>query len=289
MKNSLTGSFARKERVAAFTLIEMLAVISIMVIIASFLAPTVGTILRGKEITRAASDISAMMDVARTEAMSKNTYVWLGFKSTTLNGGPTSPLEPGIISKPTSYQLQVAAVRSSDGTPNLTVTGSTAGISLPNYTAFTRVLRFDNIELDNGASLTSKVKDLLPGKNSPPIPAVSDVKIPAVVSKVAGASPNVPQNSDKQGGFRIPQKAGAVAATDTTTIQFFRIILFTPQGEAMIFDDKHFKAGTMPGYTQQILVGLRRTVSGNQIPNTTDSAAIVLFGGTGQNRIYRLQ
>jgi hypothetical protein len=40
---------------------------------------------------------------------------------------------------------------------------------------------------------------------------------------------------------------------------------------------------------EKIYVGCSRTIDGHQITTNPDVFAIVLFGGTGQNRIFRLQ
>jgi uncharacterized protein (TIGR02596 family) len=56
----------------AFTLVELLVVVSIMVIIAGLVAPAANTMLRGSQITQSADAIMAQLSSARQTAMTAN-------------------------------------------------------------------------------------------------------------------------------------------------------------------------------------------------------------------------
>ena len=247
----------RKPRLAAFTLIEMLAVIAIMAIIATMLAPAVGAILRGKEIARAANDIAGAIELARSEAMSKNTYVRIAFENAVVNG---------------NWQLQVGAVRSLDGT--LANTGSS------NFRPVMKLQKFDHVALVNFSNIqkdiqkgNSGVDEMLTSAAANGAPAIADDPIFAVKNVIF---PGLTINNQ------------------------YQALLITPQGEAI--------SPAAPGtFLTQVLIGFRRTVGAPKtttgVPTTQqgselsacllltdpDKVALVLYGGTGHTRLFRLQ
>ncbi len=65
-------------RTAAFTLVELMIVISIMMLLMSFAAPTMSGILKGKKTDQAIAALTAVFENARMEAVVQNTYLWVG-------------------------------------------------------------------------------------------------------------------------------------------------------------------------------------------------------------------
>jgi Tfp pilus assembly protein FimT len=66
---------ARKSALG-FTLIEMLAVVGLMLLLLSLTLP----VIRGSSnVTKAAWELSGLIEQARAHAMAQNTYVWIGF------------------------------------------------------------------------------------------------------------------------------------------------------------------------------------------------------------------
>ncbi|MFZ4779042.1 MAG: pilus assembly FimT family protein [Terrimicrobiaceae bacterium] len=86
---------------AAFSLIELLVVIAIIGILAAFAAPALPSLLGAKGISRAVEDTSGILELARSEAMARRTYVWVAFLNTNAFG---------------SSELRIGAVASLDGT-----------------------------------------------------------------------------------------------------------------------------------------------------------------------------
>ena len=76
---------------SGFTLVELMIVISIMMLLMSFAAPTMSGILKGKKTDQAISAISAVLENARMEAVVQNTYIWVGFLNKKSSGTPAPP------------------------------------------------------------------------------------------------------------------------------------------------------------------------------------------------------
>jgi type II secretory pathway pseudopilin PulG len=93
---------AQRERVSAFTLLELLIVVGIIGLLLALLAPAFTTIKSGTDVTSAAYTMQGVLDAARTYAKANNTYTWVGFA--------------GSIGGTTTGEVQIAVVASKDGT-----------------------------------------------------------------------------------------------------------------------------------------------------------------------------
>ncbi len=100
-------SLSQRERASAFTLLELLIVIGIIVILMVLIVPAFTTIKSGTDVTSAAYTIKGVLDTARTYAKANNTYTWVGFAGSI---GPNTP--PDLI----TGQVKMAIVASKDGT-----------------------------------------------------------------------------------------------------------------------------------------------------------------------------
>ena len=78
-------------RAAAFTLVELMIVISIMILLMSFAAPTMSGILKGKKTDQAIAALTAVFENARMEAVVQNTYLWVGLMNRKSSGTPPTP------------------------------------------------------------------------------------------------------------------------------------------------------------------------------------------------------
>src|SRR6266481_3122608 len=72
-------STPQRERASAFTLLELLIVVSIIGLLLVLIAPAFTTIKGGTDVTSAAYTIKGALDTARTYAKANNTYTWVGF------------------------------------------------------------------------------------------------------------------------------------------------------------------------------------------------------------------
>ena len=255
---------ARSRRPPAFTLIELLAVIAIMIVIGSLIAPAVTAILRGGMMTRATNDFTGILESARTEAMAKNTYVWLGFQNALVTDSSTKK-------NPLYWQLRVGVVRSKDGS---------ASLSSSNYTSSGNVFRYDNVAIvDTSGTLAM----------SPTSPALSKMK-------AAMGTLNLP-------GVSGTACASTTTFTNSGTT-FGHMVVFTPQGEAIAGSAMSSGNPTTKGvvnaatpFVDQFVVGFRKTAGAGDgksvktafLPDATDidEAAVVFSGGSGQTQTFR--
>lgn len=90
-------------RSTGFSLVELLVVIAIVGILGVVSGPMISSIGGGRNSERMGGEILTCLELARSEAMAKNTFVWVGF---------TNSLDSG------SRVLRVAVVASKDGTTN---------------------------------------------------------------------------------------------------------------------------------------------------------------------------
>lgn len=87
----------------AFSLIELLVVLNIIAYLVWFTAPALFSILTGQGVSEAAYDVSAAVEQARNEAVTRNTYVWLAMQEEVRDG---------------NLGLRIGAVRSKNGKAN---------------------------------------------------------------------------------------------------------------------------------------------------------------------------
>ena len=73
---------------SAFTLTELLVVIGIIALIAVVSVPAYNAFNQSQSLTRGASDLSLLLEYARTEAVARQTYVWVGAEKIDLSGRP---------------------------------------------------------------------------------------------------------------------------------------------------------------------------------------------------------
>lgn len=92
---------------SAFSLIELLVVIAIVGLLASFAIPAFNSIGQARGVTEAAYQLAAAVELSRSEAISRQTFVWLGLQQQTNSG---------------NLDLRIGMVYSKDGTPNTNAT-----------------------------------------------------------------------------------------------------------------------------------------------------------------------
>ena len=72
------SSAQRRFSSGAFTLVELVIVLGIVLLMLGFAAPSVVGILKGKRVEQALAAISDVLERSRMEAMSQNSYIWAG-------------------------------------------------------------------------------------------------------------------------------------------------------------------------------------------------------------------
>jgi prepilin-type N-terminal cleavage/methylation domain-containing protein len=132
-----------------FTLVELLVVIGIMLILLSASIPAVQNLGVSRGIGTAASQISSALELAKSTAVSRNTYVWVGFATVTNTSG--------------NLETCVGIKMSKDGSS----TSSTA-----NLTEVSKLTAIENVALAGPTEIPTALKDKLP--SDPTSPDFSD-------------------------------------------------------------------------------------------------------------------
>src|SRR5206468_137891 len=124
----------QRERVSAFTLLELLIVMGIIGLLMVLIVPAFTTIKGGTDVTSAASTITGVLDTARTYAKANNTYTWVGF------AGSIGPNQQQYV----TGQVRVAIVASKDGTNLWSANNSLPAASL---IPVGKMMTLDNIHI----------------------------------------------------------------------------------------------------------------------------------------------
>src|SRR5438094_790665 len=80
----------------AFSLVELLVVIGIMVLLAALMAPAFTSIKFAGDVTSGSYIVKGVLEQARTYAMTNNTYTWVGFFEEDASQSSTNPATVGI-------------------------------------------------------------------------------------------------------------------------------------------------------------------------------------------------
>jgi prepilin-type N-terminal cleavage/methylation domain-containing protein len=137
----------------AFTLVEMLAVMAIIVIVLGFAGPAVNSIRGANDFSVNIGTITGFLEQARAYAVANNTYVYVGIGE--FDAGQSASASPQVAG---NGRLVTCAVATRDGTrgydvnnPQWTQYYSTSNGSLPpivtNLTAIDKLHVYDNIQL----------------------------------------------------------------------------------------------------------------------------------------------
>lgn len=126
-------------RARGFTLVELLIVIAILGILMAVVAPSLPSLLGAKAIGKAANEVAAVLERARAEAMSRRTYIYVGFLNSTNAAG--------------NSELRIGAAASLDGTSSTTAT---------NLRALTRVNPMENMQMTDLGGLPQSVQSKAP-------------------------------------------------------------------------------------------------------------------------------
>lgn len=124
---------------AGFTLIELLAVIAIIAVMAVLTVPAMRRVNEGQRMGKTVADLTALLEYARTEAMARSTYVWVGFNNRTNTSG--------------NAELAAIVFASRDGTATVTGTGTL-------IEPLSKMSRFEGIQLTDKDQLCQEVRDL---------------------------------------------------------------------------------------------------------------------------------
>jgi prepilin-type N-terminal cleavage/methylation domain-containing protein len=232
-----------------FSLIELLIVMAIMGILLVVTIPSVSSIGGSENLTKAAGDISTILEGARAYAMSHNTYVYVGVFEANNVPGTTTLQTSG------TGRIFVATAASSDGSKGYSSSSSWAPANL---LGVNRMQHFENVHMAS----VSQVSGFLTNMDSN---ANNDLDL----STVTAATPFSGTN------------AGMTAKANPVD-KFSNVIQFSPDGSANIITS----LSSTPNIPSYIQIGLV-PAHGNQAASATNCAGIQIDGITGNVRVFR--
>ena len=132
-------------RVCGFTLLEMLVVMGIMGLLLWITVPAIHSFSSAKALTRSAADIQAILAQARTQAMLRDSYVFVGFYES--DGSLSESVRPAPAGTGRIW-VGVAAIK--DGSQGYNLTNA-ALWNASNLTPVGKLRFFDNLHLATNA------------------------------------------------------------------------------------------------------------------------------------------
>ena len=132
---------------SAFTMVELLVVIGIMMILFAASVPAVQNLAVSRGIGTATSQISSALELAKSTAVSRNTYVWVGFATVTNTSG--------------NLETCVGIMMSKDGT-------SDPGTGGANLTAVSKLTAIENVALAGPTEIPTALRTKLPSDVTSP-------------------------------------------------------------------------------------------------------------------------
>src|SRR4051794_6694046 len=113
---------------SAFTLIELVVVIGIIVLLTVLAVPPFTNLRGSGDLTQAADVIAGTLAQARTHAIANNTYTWVGFYEEAADAATATNETPPY---PGRGRLILGVVASKDGTTSCEDPASTSGSRIP--------------------------------------------------------------------------------------------------------------------------------------------------------------
>jgi prepilin-type N-terminal cleavage/methylation domain-containing protein len=136
------GARARRKP-PAFTLTELLVVVAIIAIMAAAVGPAFNAMLSSRGVDAGVSNVVDFLEMARNEAVTRQTYVWVGITGSNSNSGSSG------------YSLNMAAEYSLDATGvNTTAT---------NMIPFTKLMQVKNVACGPWSQLSQATSNLWTG------------------------------------------------------------------------------------------------------------------------------
>ncbi len=141
----------RAVRATGFSLIELMVVIAVVGLIAALSVPALSGFGDSRRLTGAAYDASGLLELARSEAVARQTYVWAGF---------TNVIDQG------SAEIRMAAVFPKDGSGDNLAPGNLGNLS--------RTVRVANAELSAWPDLSTEIREMESGQTPDSLATNSD-------------------------------------------------------------------------------------------------------------------
>ena len=272
---------ASKRAQDAFSLIELMVVIAIIVLVSALIAPAFRSLKGAGDVTSAAYTVKSVLEQARTYAMANNTYTWVGFYEEDVSQPSTSPPTPGV------GRLVMSIVAANDGVqgfdPNA-VASPTNRLDIGRLIQVGKLIKIENVHLPLFAIPTGTAGnsfDSRPAVQNDPVVGYNDSRFGELNASPPNTAP-VSNNGSSKFPFQYPVGNPVPNAQYT----FTKTLQFDPRGEGRINSSYDVRP--------VIEIGLLPT-HGNAAPTPTPSAgnytgnvvAVQLNGFAGNVKVYR--
>jgi prepilin-type N-terminal cleavage/methylation domain-containing protein len=236
-----------RSRPAGFTLVELMATISVILILLTFAAPSLSGVLKGKKQDQAVAALEAVLEGARMEAVTQNIHVWVAFKNVSLSDNI-----PGSTGED---EIWVMAFRGRNGEESLNTVLSVGLVPVGNFR------RLMGVNLLGIATLPDPLK-----------------------MRLAELSNQTAQSGDVMEMIPMGIRVSWAGTTETGAVNFDRALHFTPRGEVMWeAGGEGVPLQTKPYFS----FGLGRTLRGVPMPVDKDMVAVLVGGLTGRVSVVR--
>ena len=275
----------------AFSLIELLVVMGIVILVLGLGVPALSGLKGSRDVTAAAYDIAGTLEGARAYAMANRTYVWVGFIEEDGSKASAARATAGVGRVVLCVVASKDGSRYRDATTNITSKKPAPfGDGDPgNQVALIQLNKV--MKLNNTHLVAANVGRGVSALNIPDRPAVdADYQVgdpqtqnPAnpepFSSHYADSPPTLVRNPTV---FYYPLGS----TKDSSQYAFVKIIEFNPQGDASKIVD-NVSAG-IPAWLEIAVVPTRGSLIDPRYRGNTNAAAMVQVGGlNGRVRIFR--
>lgn len=136
MTPSMSKAPPTRQRLA-FSLVELLVVIAVLGLLATFTGPALSSIFQSRQFSQGLNEVASFLELSRDHAVARRTYVWVAFQET---------------DGPSGQEIRFAAVGSLDG--------SGTNLSAGNLYDVSRVRRAPEALLTDWSTLSAATRDL---------------------------------------------------------------------------------------------------------------------------------
>ena len=242
----------------AFTLLELLVVISIMGIVAALLAPAFNNIRGANDVTNSAYVVAGALEQGRAYAMANNTFVWVGFYEEDASAAsPTNstPPYPGV------GRVVIAAVASTDGTKIFDDADPAASLPAARLRAIGKLIKVEGLHLADLGAPSGGDPASLDGRPNHPYTEGQTLSADHY-NRISSESPDATRFPFTMGGYT-----------------FHKTVRFSPRGEANLNSTYSLKRFAEIG-----MIPARGAAVDRASSNTV---ALQFSGVAGNFKIYR--
>ncbi len=212
-----------------FSLIELLAVMAIVGMLAVASVPAVNSLNGGRNLAYQASEIQGVLESARTHAMAKNTYVFVGLTETDVTKSDMASPVSG------TGRVSVMVMGSKDGTRSF-------GAGNANLVPLSKLKKLDNVHLTDSLPQSG-------GLSRPSVAAENSVGSAGFQSENSFSVNSYVFNKIVQFD---PSGSASVQSSDNKTPQWMEIALVETKGSTVLESSSRSAALILDGVTGSV-------------------------------------